>query len=65
MKLEYFGPVKATCLLPQGEGNKLVFIKVGAAFYDEQGRIVIKLEALPLPHQHWNGYLNIYEDDKE
>lgn len=62
-KLTYYGPVKASCK-PYSDAIGLVFVKVGAAFKDAEGRLVIKMESIPLPHQNWNGYLNIYEADE-
>ena len=63
-KLTYYGPVKASCKREDDPG-KFNFIPVGRAFKDEEGRLVIKLESLPLPHEDWNGFLNIYEGEKK
>ncbi len=57
--LTQYGPVKASCK----QGDKMVWIPVGYAFKDTEGRLVIRLDSTPLPHQNWNGFLNIYEAD--
>ena len=61
--LTYAGPVKASCL-PAGTKG-MIFVKVGSWFKDSEGRVVLRLETLPLPHQNWNGYLNIYEAEEK
>jgi len=40
------------------------YIRVGAAFTDDEGRIVIKIDSLPLPNSNWQGWLNIFPLDK-
>ena len=48
----------------QGEKKKR-YLKVGAAFTDDQGRISIKLEAVPVTPE-WSGWLSLYPPkDKE
>lgn len=41
-----------------GEKKKR-YLNVGSAFTDDQGRISIKLEALPVG-KDWSGYLSLY-----
>lgn len=44
-----------------GQGNtKKRYINVGSAFTDEQGRVSIKLDAVPV-NPEWSGWLSLYE----
>ncbi len=61
--LKYIGPVKASCKPPNTD--KLIFIKVGSHFEDEQDRVIIKIDAFPAPHMNWNGFLNLYDGDEK
>jgi len=35
--------------------------KIGVAFRDEQGRICVKIDVLPLPNSGWEGWINVFE----
>lgn len=40
------------------------YVRVGVAFIDDEGRMVIKLDSMPLPTSNWQGWLNIFPLDK-
>lgn len=44
----------------QSGEKKKIYTKVGAAFTDEQGRISIKLDLVPVGPD-WSGWLSLYE----
>lgn len=47
------------------EGNeKKRFQKCGSAFSDDQGRISLKLDAVPVG-QEWSGWLSLYDVDRD
>jgi hypothetical protein len=35
-------------------------VRIGR-WFDDEGRISLILEAVPLPHTGWNGWINLYE----
>lgn len=47
---------------PDGQERKR-YLTVGAAFTSPEGRISIKLEALPVARE-WSGFLSLYPVDK-
>lgn len=47
------------------EGNeKKRFQKCGSAFSDDQGRLSLKLDAVPVG-QEWSGWLSLYDVDRD
>jgi len=43
--------------------DKPIWLKHGVAFMDENGKIRLKLESLPLPNAEGEVWLNLFEDD--
>lgn len=46
----------------QGEEKKR-YLKVGSLFQDEQGRLSLKLDAVPVAKE-WSGWISFYEADR-
>lgn len=65
MALTRYGDVCAD-LGKQPEGSKSSrYKRIGVAFKDDAGRIVIKIDTLPLPQDTWSGWTNIFpKEDK-
>lgn len=67
MAAEYMGDVcTITGKFQQNGQEKNRYLKVGA-WFDNEGRISVKLEALPLPDQNGNVWLSLFlkQDDKQ
>jgi len=58
-----FGEVMAYIPKRNGDGVNNQYRKVGVAFRDSTGRLSIKLDALPIPGNGWEGWLNIWTED--
>ena len=44
--------------------TKAKYLPIGKWFQDnDTGRISIVFDALPLPHQSWSGWVNLFEND--
>lgn len=44
--------------------DKAKYVKIGNWFKDtETGNVSIILDSLPLPHQPWTGWVNLFEND--
>jgi hypothetical protein len=63
MSLVKVGNVLADCGKFQNEDRR-DYVLIGAAFADEDGRTVIKIDSLPLPSKNWRGWCNIFADKK-
>ena len=47
----------------QGDA-KAIYRKIGVAFIDDQDRISLKLDTLPIPGDGWVGWVNIFPSEK-
>ena len=56
---KYTHDVVASQTYQSGGEDKKSYTKVGAAFTDDQGRISIKLDYIPV-HADWSGWLSLY-----
>lgn len=50
--------------IPSDSRKDSHYIRVGAAFTDEDGNVVVKIDSLPLSNSNWQGWLNIFPVDK-
>lgn len=57
MEKTYIGAVHAH--MPQPDGAKAKYPRVGSAFEDSEGRLSVKLDSLPIG-TNWSGWLNIF-----
>lgn len=65
-KLLKYGNVKAFIrAVDNADGGDARYILIGTAFLDEQQRMVLKIDALPMPLSGWRGWVNIFEDKPE
>lgn len=54
--------VKAVCHPHDG---KKTYVHVGRATTDDEGRIAVKLDTLPLTGANWLGWLNLFPVDED
>ena len=47
-------------MLPARQGDKARYVRVGTAVQDDDGRISLKVDTLPVPNTGWSGWLNIF-----
>jgi len=46
---------------PTSPTEKSKYVRIGSAFKDEQDRVTIKLDTLPIPSLNWEGWANVME----
>ena len=46
---------------PAPRQDKGQYRRIGSAFTDDQGRLSIRIDTLPLPGSRWEGWLNIFD----
>lgn len=51
----------ACAMIPGKDGGKSTYRKIGTAFTDNQARVVLKIDTLPLFGSGWEGWVNIFE----
>lgn len=51
--------------IPAVGGGKSRYMKVGLAFRDEQERISIKIDTLPIASAGWSGWINVFPDKRQ
>ena len=59
-----FGTVKAFIPGHLNPGGKNRYVSVGSALRGSDGRLIIKLDAMPVS-PGWEGWLNIFEDSDD
>lgn len=62
MSKTLIGDAVAYCKPPGME--KALYVKMGTAFLDDDGRMSLKIDALPLPSASWTGWVNIFDRKK-
>lgn len=50
----------AKAYMPNATGKESKYVAVGAVFTDDEGRIVIKIDALPRDMSAWGGWINVF-----
>jgi len=52
--------------MPQPDGAKAKYPRIGSAFEDTEGRISIKIDTLPVG-TNWSGWVNVFppKDDEQ
>lgn len=50
----------ACAYMKKSGAEKASYRKIETAFKDEQGRISVVLDTLPLPHSGWEGWINVF-----
>jgi len=54
----------ACAYIPQGGGKKALYVKIGAAFIDEEDNwVALKLDSIPIPGSGWTGWINIFNEE--
>jgi hypothetical protein len=46
---------------PAHTAEKSKYIRIGAAFKDENGRVSLKIDTIPLSQTNWEGWCNVME----
>jgi hypothetical protein len=50
-------------MLPARAGEKARYVRIGTAVQDDDGRISLKVDTLPVPNTGWSGWINIFTRD--
>jgi len=59
--------IGAACAhVPQPNGAKTKYPRIGSVFQDSEGRISIKIDSIPIASSDWSGWINVFppKDDE-